>query len=49
MDGRAPHALLLEIFTTEGIGTMVLPDIDPDRSDPSPAGSDAVPVGGARS
>jgi len=30
MDGRAPHALLLEIFTTEGIGTMVLPDVEPD-------------------
>ncbi len=28
MDGRAPHALLLEIFTTEGIGTMVLPDVE---------------------
>jgi acetylglutamate kinase len=27
LDGRAPHALLLEIFTDEGIGTMVLPDI----------------------
>lgn len=26
LDGREPHALLLEIFTTEGIGTMVLPD-----------------------
>jgi acetylglutamate kinase len=26
LDGRLPHALLLEIFTTEGIGTMVLPD-----------------------
>ena len=25
IDGRAPHALLLEIFTTEGVGTMVLP------------------------
>jgi acetylglutamate kinase len=25
LDGRVPHALLLEIFTTEGIGTMVLP------------------------
>ncbi|WP_262321852.1 acetylglutamate kinase [Acidiferrimicrobium sp. IK] len=25
LDGRAPHALLLEIFTDEGIGTMVLP------------------------
>jgi acetylglutamate kinase len=26
IDGRAPHSLLLEIFTTAGIGTMVLPD-----------------------
>ncbi|MDQ1741023.1 MAG: acetylglutamate kinase [Pseudonocardiales bacterium] len=29
LDGRAPHALLLEIFTTEGIGTMVLPEESP--------------------
>lgn len=26
IDGRIPHALLLEVFTEEGIGTMVLPD-----------------------
>jgi acetylglutamate kinase len=26
IDGRQEHALLLEIFTTEGVGTMVLPD-----------------------
>lgn len=26
VDGRAPHSLLLEVFTDEGIGTMVLPD-----------------------
>ena len=25
LDGRTPHALLLEIFTDQGIGTMVLP------------------------
>ena len=25
LDGRAPHALLLEVFTNEGIGTMVTP------------------------
>jgi acetylglutamate kinase len=31
LDGRLPHALLLEIFTSDGIGTMVLP------SDPSAA------------
>ncbi len=23
LDGRLPHAILLEIFTDEGIGTMV--------------------------
>jgi acetylglutamate kinase len=27
LDGRERHALLLEIVTTEGIGTMVLPDL----------------------
>lgn len=26
IDGRKPHSLLLEVFTDEGIGTMVLPD-----------------------
>jgi acetylglutamate kinase len=25
IDGRIPHSLLLEVFTTEGIGTMVVP------------------------
>jgi acetylglutamate kinase len=25
LDGRVQHALLLEIFTPEGIGTMVVP------------------------
>jgi acetylglutamate kinase len=25
LDGRLPHALLLEMFTSEGIGTMVVP------------------------
>jgi len=25
LDGRAEHALLLEIFTNEGVGTMVEP------------------------
>ena len=24
--GRVPHALLLEVFTDSGVGTMVLPD-----------------------
>jgi acetylglutamate kinase len=25
LDGRVPHALLLELFTNAGVGTMVLP------------------------
>jgi acetylglutamate kinase len=29
LDGRLPHAVLLEIFTDSGIGTMVVPDLDP--------------------
>ncbi len=31
LDGRELHALLLEIFTSEGIGTMVLPDEETSR------------------
>jgi acetylglutamate kinase len=30
LDGRLPHAILLEIFTDSGIGTMVVPD-GPDQ------------------
>jgi acetylglutamate kinase len=26
IDGRHPHSLLLEVFTSEGIGTMIVPD-----------------------
>jgi acetylglutamate kinase len=26
LDGRVPHAVLLEVFTTDGVGTMVIPD-----------------------
>src|SRR5690606_32684524 len=26
IDGRVPHSLLLEIFTPEGFGTMIVPD-----------------------
>ena len=25
LDGRVPHALLLEVFTAEGVGTQVVP------------------------
>ncbi|NSC20661.1 acetylglutamate kinase [Streptomyces albus subsp. chlorinus] len=30
LDGRVPHSILLEIFTDEGIGTMVVPDALPE-------------------
>ncbi|GAA2728754.1 acetylglutamate kinase [Cellulomonas aerilata] len=40
IDGRAPHSVLVEIFTSEGVGTMVLPDDEPV---PSPF-TGAVPV-----
>jgi acetylglutamate kinase len=32
LDGRQPHALLLEIFTRQGVGTMVssAPDVEPE-------------------
>ncbi len=30
IDGRIPHSVLLEIVTTEGIGTMILPGADDD-------------------
>ena len=28
VDGREPHAVLLEMFTNEGVGTQVLPDVE---------------------
>jgi acetylglutamate kinase len=28
VDGRVEHAVVLELFTPEGIGTMITPDID---------------------
>lgn len=34
LDGRAAHALLLEIFTTEGIGTMITSDTPAGGSQP---------------
>ncbi|WP_019137395.1 acetylglutamate kinase [Cellulomonas massiliensis] len=30
IDGRQPHSILVEVFTTQGVGTMVLPDGAPD-------------------
>ncbi|MGC5626895.1 acetylglutamate kinase [Georgenia sp. Z1344] len=36
IDGRTPHSMLLEIFTDEGVGTLVLPD-DEGHDDEAPA------------
>ena len=33
VDGRVPHSLLLELFTNEGQGTMIVPDGAPDPMD----------------
>ncbi|GAA0292025.1 acetylglutamate kinase [Streptomyces polychromogenes] len=41
LDGRVPHSILLEIFTDQGIGTMVLPDPRPGTPRPG------TPQGGA--
>ncbi|MFI1330024.1 acetylglutamate kinase [Streptomyces sp. NPDC020845] len=38
IDGRVQHSILLEIFTDEGIGTMVLPD--PDNANDKAEGAD---------
>ena len=35
VDGRVEHALVLELFTPEGVGTMITPDAD------GPSGVDA--------
>lgn len=37
VDGRVPHALLLEIFTDRGVGTLISNDFDRNR--PVPAGA----------
>jgi acetylglutamate kinase len=41
LDGRVPHAVLLEIFTDEGIGTMVLPDA-PVATRPAPTSKETA-------
>jgi acetylglutamate kinase len=45
LDGRLPHAVLLEIFTDSGIGTMVVPDSasNHDAAIPTPAYQKGTP------
>ncbi|MDY6055923.1 acetylglutamate kinase [Micrococcus sp.] len=33
VDGRRPHSMLLEVFTSAGVGTQVVPDPDPDQEE----------------
>lgn len=42
IDGRVAHSLLLEVFTDEGIGTMVVPDAGPPGSGPAAAAPSAA-------
>ena len=37
VDGRRPHSMLLEVFTSAGVGTQVVPDDDA----PAPGQEDA--------
>lgn len=39
VDGRQPHSMLLELFTSEGFGTMILPDAAPRTTDDDGEGS----------
>ena len=38
LDGRVPHAILLELFTDEGVGTQVLPGAATKLRKPYPTG-----------
>ncbi|MFD7922766.1 acetylglutamate kinase [Streptomyces sp. NPDC059740] len=43
LDGRVPHSILLEIFTDDGIGTMVVPDGAPGDEPPAPPAPSSAP------
>ena len=36
VDGRVEHSLVLELFTPEGVGTMIMPDAEPDPEEAAP-------------
>jgi acetylglutamate kinase len=45
IDGRVAHSVLLEVFTPEGVGTMVLPDPDPTpTAGPTPTSRAGGPI-----
>ncbi len=47
IDGRVAHSLMLEIFTSEGVGTMVRPDLLGDQAAGDPPAPDGPLGGGA--
>jgi len=38
VDGRVEHSLVLELFTPEGVGTMITPDAEVSETSPGPQG-----------
>jgi acetylglutamate kinase len=44
IDGRLPHSVLLEVFTPEGVGTMVLPDTAGTTETPQAPGASETTV-----
>jgi len=44
IDGRVAHSVLMEVFTTRGIGTMVVPDSD-GRLNPPTISAPAISSG----
>jgi acetylglutamate kinase len=42
VDGRVPHSTLLEVFTSEGVGTMVVPSATPSPHKPSLTGMNGM-------
>ena len=44
VDGREPHAVLLELFTKEGVGTQVLPDVETKTRKARAAQEDVVMI-----
>ncbi|MDR2722651.1 MAG: acetylglutamate kinase [Cellulomonadaceae bacterium] len=47
IDGRQPHSVLLEVFTTQGNGTMVLPDLPSEVGLSGGAAESVLPDGAA--
>jgi acetylglutamate kinase len=49
IDGRVAHSVLMEVFTTKGIGTMVVPDSDGRLNPPTTSTPTGTPASTATS